>query len=65
MNAVFKQVKPSKSILDKDFVYRNSSQTSVAETWAKWRAEQAKPITVESYQRDVLAEHRARKIKSK
>lgn len=36
--------------------YTPANRTSVADTWAKWRAEHAKPTTDESYQRDAIAE---------
>lgn len=43
--------------------YTSSINTDLAVTFAKWRKAHEAPTTNESYQRDVLAEHRARKAR--
>lgn len=61
------KVLPTKSLFDpnkaQQHQYVPSNSTDVAATWARFRAEHAKQETSESYQRDVLAEHRARKVR--
>lgn len=54
---IHRRVEPSVPLLSSKFAYRNSANTDVAATWAKWRAEHAKPMDGDQYQRDAIAEH--------
>lgn len=55
------KVLPTKSLFDpnkaQQHQYVPSNSTDVAATWARFRAEHAKPMDGDQYQRDAIAEH--------
>lgn len=61
------KVLPTKSLFDpnkaQQHQYVHSSNTNIAVTWAKWRKAHEVATTDHNYQRDVLAEARARKVR--
>lgn len=60
---------PTKRLFDPDrktqLAYVPANSTDITLTWKLWRESLKEEVTADSYQRDVLAEARARKIKTK